>query len=81
MLLDSMVNVLAPIRLKDSVRLNFIESIAVRIPTSAMIPNAMMNMVSMVLSIFVRMDFRAILTFSKNIAMFMRMGSNGSLKI
>ncbi len=50
MLLDSMVKVLAPIKLKDSVRLPLIESMAVRIPTRAIIPNAMIKTVRMVLS-------------------------------
>jgi len=68
MLLDSMVNVLAPIRLNESVRMLLIESMAVRIPTSAIIPNAMMKTVSMVLSKLVLMDVRAILRFSRNIA-------------
>jgi hypothetical protein len=65
-----MVKVLAPIRLKDSVRLFFMESIAVRMPTRAIIPKAMMKMVRMVLSKLVLMDFRAILTFSLNMAKF-----------
>jgi hypothetical protein len=56
-------------------------SMAVRMPTSAMIPNAMINMVRIVLSIFVRIDFRAIRTFSKNIAIFIRIGINETLKI
>jgi hypothetical protein len=68
MLLDSMVKVLAPIRLNESVRLLLMESMAVRIPTSAIIPNAMMKTVSIVLSKLVLMDFREILRFSKNMA-------------
>jgi hypothetical protein len=71
MLLDSMVKVLAPIRLKDSVRLFLMESMAVRMPTRAIIPKAIIKMVRMVLSKFVRMDFKAILTFSKNMVIFM----------
>jgi hypothetical protein len=68
--LDSMVKVFAPIRLKDSVRAYFMESMAVRIPTSAIIPKAIIIMVRMVLSKLVRIDFNAILTFSRNICHF-----------
>jgi hypothetical protein len=65
-----MVKVLAPIRLNDSVRLFLMESMAVRIPTRAIIPKAIIKIVRMVLSKLVRMDFRAILTFSKNMVIF-----------
>jgi hypothetical protein len=65
-----MVKVLAPIRLKDSVRLILMESMAVRIPTRAIIPKAMIKTVSMVLSKLVLIDFNAIRKFSKNMAHF-----------
>jgi hypothetical protein len=68
-----MVKVLAPIRLKDSVRLNFMESMAVRIPTSAMIPKAMIITVRIVRNKFVLIDFIAILTFSINMALFINL--------
>jgi hypothetical protein len=64
---------LAPIRLKDSVRANFIESMAVSIPTSAMIPKAMIITVRIVLNKFVLIDFIAILTFSINMALFINL--------
>jgi hypothetical protein len=70
MLLDSMVKVFAPIIEKESVRLPLMESMAVRIPTRAIIPKAMMKTVRIVLSRFVRIDFRAIRRFSINIANF-----------
>jgi hypothetical protein len=66
-----MVNVLAPIKLNDSVRLYLMESMAVRIPTRAMIPKAMIKIVRIVRSKLVLMDFRAILKFSKNMDTFM----------
>jgi hypothetical protein len=81
MLLDSMVKVFAPIMLKDSVRLFLMESMAVRIPTRAIIPKAMMKIVRIVLSKLVRMDFRAIFTFSKNIAIFMGSFLNYGIKV
>ena len=53
------------IKLKESVRLLLIESMAVRIPTSAIIPNAMIKTVRMVRNKFVRIALSAILMFSK----------------
>jgi hypothetical protein len=76
-----MVKVLAPIRLNDSVRANFMESMAVRIPTSAMIPKAMIITVRIVLSKFVLIDFNAILTFSTNIARFIVLIFESTIKI
>jgi len=78
MLRDSMVKVLAPIMLKDSVRLFLMESMAVRMPTKAMIPKAMIKTVRMVLSRLVRMDFRDIRMFSIKKAKRMQLEIDGA---
>jgi hypothetical protein len=59
-----MVKVLEPIMEKFFVREYLMESVAVRIPTNAMIPNEMMRMVRMVLRRWLRIEFREILKFS-----------------
>ena len=61
-----MENVFAPIDANSCVIEFLIESMAVRIPTSAVIPTAIINTVSMVRNKFVRTDNNAILIFSKN---------------
>jgi hypothetical protein len=59
-----MVNVFAPIDEKEEVTDFSRESMAVRIPTRAIIPNAMIRMVRMVLSKLERMDREAMRKFS-----------------
>ena len=61
--------------------LNLIESIAVRIPTSAIIPKAMIITVRMVLSKLVLIDFIAILTFSTNMPFFIDLIFDCTIKI
>jgi hypothetical protein len=56
--------VLEPIIEKFFVREYLMESVAVRIPTNAMIPKAMMRIVRMVLRRWLRIEFREILKFS-----------------
>jgi hypothetical protein len=59
-----MVKVLEPIMEKFFVREYLMESVAVRIPTSAIIPKEMMRMVRIVLRRWLRIEFREILKFS-----------------
>jgi hypothetical protein len=56
-----MVKELAPMAEKDELTDRFRESMVVRIPMSAMIPNAIINMVKIVLSRFDRIDRKEIL--------------------
>jgi hypothetical protein len=60
-----MVKELDPILEKLLLMDPFKASIEVRMPTNAMIPKAMMRIVRTVLSIWLRMAVRAILTFSR----------------
>ena len=62
--LDVMVKEFAPIIVNWFVREDFIASIAVRIPTSAMIPKAMIQMVRIALTLLDLMALKAILRFS-----------------
>jgi hypothetical protein len=60
-----MVNEFAPIAEKEEFTDRFNESIVVSIPTSAMIPNAMISTVRIVLNRFERMERKEILKFSR----------------
>ena len=62
---ELIVKVFAPIKVNSFVIEFFIESIAVRIPTRAVIPTAMIHTVSIVRSRLLRMDCSAIFRFSK----------------
>ncbi|GAB4296280.1 MAG: hypothetical protein Kow0068_20730 [Marinilabiliales bacterium] len=66
MLLDCIVKVLAPILANCEVNEFFKESIAVRIPTRAIIPNAIIKTVNTVRNIFERTELIAIRKFSLN---------------
>jgi hypothetical protein len=57
--------VFAPILVKLLLIVSFIASMAVRIPTRAMMPMAIISMVSVVLSKLLLTLFKAILIFSK----------------
>lgn len=62
---ELMVKVLAPIKVNSFVIEFLMESIAVSIPTNAVIPTAIISTVSMVRSRLLRIDCKAILKFSK----------------
>ena len=62
-LLFLILKVLAPILVKLSLMEDLMDSIAVCIPTKAVIPIAIMKIVSTVRSRFVRIDCRAIFIF------------------
>ena len=64
------MKVLEPIIVKFFVREYLMESVAVRIPTNAMIPNEIMRTVRIVLRRWVRIEFREILKFSTNSVFF-----------
>jgi hypothetical protein len=61
-----MLNVLAPIVVKLLVMESLITSMAVRIPTSALMPSAIIMMVRNVLSDCDLIDSKAILIFSRS---------------
>jgi RNA polymerase-interacting CarD/CdnL/TRCF family regulator len=60
-----MVNVFAPMKVNSFVIDFRMESMAVRIPTNAVIPTAMIIMVSTVLKRFERSEWNATLKFSE----------------
>lgn len=62
---ELMVNVLAPIKVNSFVIEFLIESIAVSIPTKAVIPTAIISTVSIVRNKLLLIDCKAILKFSK----------------
>jgi hypothetical protein len=64
------VNEFAPITVNCEVRDDLIASIAVRIPTKAIIPKAMMHMVRIALTLFDLMALMEILRFSLKILAF-----------
>jgi len=72
--------VFEPILANSDVMEFLIASIAVRIPTRAIIPKAMMNIVRIALTIFDRIDFVLILKFScsnpKNLIVYEKIASN-----
>jgi hypothetical protein len=67
---DVIVNELAPIIVNWLVRDDFIASIAVRIPTNAIIPNAIMHIVSIALTLLDLIARNEIFRFSLKMAIF-----------
>jgi Zn-dependent oligopeptidase len=65
-----MVKELAPIMVNWFVKEDFIASIAVSMPTSAIMPKAMIQIVSIALTLFERIALNEILKFSLNMLTF-----------